>query len=257
LALYLALEQRWPLATRCVPRFSTMAVGAVGLLLVAGAVNGYLQVETWRGLWETNYGLLLLAKVALVLPLLGLGAYNNRFAVPRLRAGVAQPGERRRFVQAAGVELGIMLTIIGVTAVLVNANPAKHALEAEAAAAGHGGGGGHTAAGPASAPIELGDFGATVSVDPGTAGPNSIELRFDHADQRLPDLVEVTFSASLEDPALGPLVFKARSPAHGIWRVRGADLAIPGDWEIAVEAREGEFDLYSDTVSIPIGEASS
>ena len=66
-------------------RFSTIALGSVVVLLVAGAINGYLQVETWRGLWETNYGLLLLAKIRLIVPLLALGAYNNRYSVPRLR----------------------------------------------------------------------------------------------------------------------------------------------------------------------------
>ncbi|MDQ3668930.1 MAG: copper resistance protein CopC/CopD, partial [Actinomycetota bacterium] len=80
LALVLARENRWPLAARSVPRFSNMAVVSVAVLLVAGIVNGYLQVRAWRGLWETTCGLLLLSKVGLVLPLVGLGAYNNRYA---------------------------------------------------------------------------------------------------------------------------------------------------------------------------------
>ena len=89
LALRLAEDDRWPLATRAVPRFSAMAVVSVAVLIVAGLVSAYLQVRTWRGLWETEYGLLLLAKIVLALPLLALGAYNNRYAVPRLRAGIA------------------------------------------------------------------------------------------------------------------------------------------------------------------------
>ena len=125
LALKLAKEDRWPLATRAVPRFSNMAVISVVVLLVAGIINGYLQVRTWSALWETEYGLLLLGKVALVLPLLALGAYNNRYAVPRLKAGIASVLERRRFLRAAGVELGIMVAIVAVTAVLVNAEPAR------------------------------------------------------------------------------------------------------------------------------------
>jgi len=125
LALVLAREDRWPLATRAVPRFSNMAVVSVAVLLVAGVINGYLQVRTWSALWETKYGLLLLAKIALVVPLLGLGAFNNRYAVPRLKAGIASVLERRRFLTAAGVELAIMVAIVAVTAVLVNAEPAR------------------------------------------------------------------------------------------------------------------------------------
>ena len=92
LALVLARQDRWPLAAVAVPRFSTLAVGAVAVLLVAGVVNGYEQVRAWRGLWDTTYGLLLLGKVALVIPLLLLGLYNNRYAVPRLRRQIASVG---------------------------------------------------------------------------------------------------------------------------------------------------------------------
>jgi hypothetical protein len=82
-------------------------------------------VRVWRGLWETTYGRLLLAKLALVLPLLALGAYNNRFAVPRLKAGIASAVERTRFLRTAGAELAPMAAIVGVTAVLVAQPPAR------------------------------------------------------------------------------------------------------------------------------------
>jgi copper transport protein len=255
-ALYLALEERWPLATRCVPRFSTMALGSVVVLLVAGTVNGYLQVETWRGLWETNYGLLLLAKVALVLPLLALGAYNNRYSVPRLRAGIAQRVERRHFLQAAGVELAIMAAIVGVTAFLVDANPAKHELVAEAAAAEHGAQMGHPM-GAMEHEADFGEFQATVSIDPGTAGPNHIMLEVDESGPDTPALAEVTFKATLSQPDVGPLEFKAESTTPGRWEVEDADLPIAGTWQFSIEALVGEFDLYTETIAIEIGERTS
>jgi copper transport protein len=249
-ALWLALEQRWPLATRAVPRFSTMAVVSVAVLLVAGTVNGYLQVATWRGLWETNYGLLLLAKLALVVPLLGLGAFNNRYAVPRLRAGVALPYERRRFMRATGAELAVMVAIVGVTAFLVDSNPSKHALEAEAMAATHGGHEG----GPSSTEVDFGEFQATVAVDPGRAGPNRIVMELDHSMADTPELAAVVFKASLREPDVGPLAFEAKSPEHGRWVARAADLPIAGEWELRIEARVGEFDLYTEIIPIEIGE---
>jgi copper transport protein len=249
LALWLAVDQRWPLAARAVPRFSTLAVASVILLLLAGTVNGYLQVRTWRGLWETDYGLLLLAKIALLLPLLGLGAFNNRYAVPRLRAGVAQPSVRRRFMQAAGVELAIMTAIVGVTAFLVDANPAKHALEEEARAGTHAAHEG----GPSSTEVEFERFRATVAVDPGTTGPNRIVMELDHSQPDLPELAAVTFKASLTTPELGPLEFEAESPTHGRWEAE-ANLPIAGEWKLLVEARVGEFDLYRETIPLEIGE---
>jgi hypothetical protein len=54
--------------------------------------------------WDNQYGLLVLAKIVQVFRL-ALGAYNNRYAVPRLKAGMASVQERRR-LRVAGVELG-------------------------------------------------------------------------------------------------------------------------------------------------------
>jgi copper transport protein len=242
LALLLALEERWPLATRSVPRFSTMAVVAVAILLVAGTINGYMQIRAWRGLWETQYGLLLLAKVALVIPLLAMGAFNNRYAVPRLRAGVAQPRERRRFLQTAGAELVVMVAIIGVTAVLVNAPPAKSEIDMH---------------GPAITVVNFGDVEAHVSVEPGTAGRNEIHLMFEQANGEMVMLEEVKVSATLASRGIGPIEFEAeRMGHHGEWRVENADLTIPGDWQLRIEARRGEFELLTETTSISIREES-
>ena len=256
LALMLAKEDRWPLATRAVPRFSNMAVVSVVVLLVAGITNGYLQVRTWSALWETEYGLLLLAKVALVLPLLALGAYNNRYAVPRLRAGIASVLERRRFLRAAGVELGIMVAIVAVTAVLVNAEPARTemAMEMEEDAA-------HTEEPTETAAdheafegmVMLGDSEVMVMVDPAMPGENMIRLTFASPPE---NLTRVSAAASLPNQEIGPLNFKAKpDPAEpGTYVIENASLSIAGEWELRIEALQGEFDLLTETIAVPIGE---
>ncbi len=255
LALMLAKEDRWPLATRAVPRFSNMAVISVVVLLVAGIINGYLQVRTWSALWETEYGLLLLAKVALVLPLLALGAYNNRYAVPRLKAGIASVLERRRFLRAAGVELGIMVAIVAVTAVLVNAEPARTeaAMEMEE--------GTHTeepteTAGDHEAfegMVMVGDSEVMVMVDPAMPGDNMIRLTFTSPPE---NLTRVSASASLPSEDIGPLDLEAEpDPAEpGAYVIENASLSIAGEWELRIEALLGEFDLLTETIAVPIGE---
>ena len=74
-----------------------LAVVAVSWLIASGTISGYLQVRALRGLWETTYGQLLLLKLGLVLPLLLLGVYNNRRAVPRLREQIASAGGANAF----------------------------------------------------------------------------------------------------------------------------------------------------------------
>jgi copper transport protein len=233
LALVLSRGKRWELAATAVPRFSTMAVVAVSVLIVAGAVNGYLQVRAWRGLWDTEYGVLLLIKIGLVLPLLALGAYNNRFAVPRLRAQLASVIERRRFLRMAGAELVIMLAIVGVTAGLVNAPPARTEIEMHEAS---------------EIELRLGPFMAHMEVMPAQVGPNRIHLEFTKG---RPD--EVTISA--RSKAIGPLRYRARRGMEpGSYVVRRANLSPGGEWELRIDARRGQFDLFSDRVHISIDE---
>jgi copper transport protein len=241
LGLACAGGDRWPLATRCVPRFSIMAMVSVGVLIIAGTINGYLQVRTWSALWETKYGLLLLGKIGLLLPLLALGAYNNRFAVPRLKAGLASLPERRRFLQAASTELALMVAVVAVTAVLVNAPPAKSEAEMH---------------GPQTAEVVVGDLETNVTVEPAMPGPNQIHLDFGGHDGQPPDLAEVNVSATLASVGIGPLRYTAKEAAPGEWIVRNAQLTIAGDWQLRIEARRGEFELMTETISVSIDEES-
>jgi copper transport protein len=237
--LFLARDRRWPLAATAVPRFSSLALLSVAVLLVAGALNGYLQVRAWRGLWETEYGLLLMAKVALVLPLLVLGAYNNRRAGPRLRRQLASALERRRFLKAAGAELALMTAVVGVTAVLVSEPPAR----AEVAPKG-----------PFATVTKLGPLELNLVVDPGRAGVNAIHLYLTDRTGRPAAVDETRVSAVLASKRIGPLRFRARRVAPGHFSVYRAQLALAGDWQLGVEARRGEFESLTTSVSVPIRE---
>lgn len=239
--LMLARERRWPLAAEAVPRFSSLALLSVGVLLVAGTVNGYLQVKALRGLWETEYGLLLLAKVALVLPLLALGAYNNRRAVPRLRRQLASALERRRFLRTAGAELALMTAVVGVTAVLVAEPPAR----AEVAPRG-----------PYATVTALGSLELNLVVDPARAGANTIHLYLNDRTGRPAGVAEARVSAVLASKRIGPLRFRARRIAPGHFSVYGAQLALAGDWQLGIEGRRGEFESLTTSVSVPIRKES-
>jgi copper transport protein len=250
LALLLAEADRWPLATRAVPRFSNLAIGSVVALLVAGTVSAYLQLRTWSALWDNEYGLLVLAKIVLVVPLLALGAYNNRYAVPRLRSGIASVLERRRFLRTAGAELLIMVAIVAITAVLINTSPARiQAAEAS----------GHLLSPPTTkgtsfaGSVDLGDLKAAVIVVPAAPGDNVIHVTL------LPrgtaeKVTELTVKASLPSRQIGPLEYPAEPhpAAPGAYIVENASLPIAGDWELRIEALVGESDLLTETITVPI-----
>jgi copper transport protein len=237
IGLLVAKEDRWPLASSCVPRFSAFAVGSVAVLLVAGAVNGYLQVESWNALFNTTYGQLLIVKILLILPLLALGAFNNRFAVPNIRAGATSEPQRRRFLRMAGAEIAIMLTIVGVTAALVSEPPAKAAIT-EAALTGQ-----------PRAQLLAGPYHLEVEATPGTAGTNDIVFTVIHGDE----IAELTAQATLPSEDIGPLEFEAVQEGPKRWVVKDAQLAIAGTWDFRVQIRQGEFDAFAETVPLTIG----
>jgi copper transport protein len=237
LALILAGAGRWPLAAAIVPRFSVLAVGSVAVLLVGGIVNGYLEVRTWSGLWETNYGRLLLAKVAIVLFLLGLGAYNNRYAVPRLKRQVASVSEQRRFLRAAGAEVALFVAAIAVTAVLVAEPPARAVV---------------APSGPVARTAPVGPYELSLVVDPAEKGLNNIHLYLLQKNGQPAKVSDADVAATLPDPGIGPLKLDAHPAGPGHYSVLGASLPLAGDWDLDVSVRRGEFDLWQVTVRVPI-----
>ena len=78
-----------------VPRFSRAAIASVALLLATGIVASIVHLPTLASLWQTNYGLALIAKSALLACALVLGAVNNLRSRPRLVAAAAAPRPAR------------------------------------------------------------------------------------------------------------------------------------------------------------------
>lgn len=240
LALLLAGGDRWPLASRAVPRFSLLAVVSVATLITAGSIRGYQEVRSFNGLWHTTYGQLLLVKIALVLPLLLIGLYNNRFAVPRLKKHVASAVEQRRFLRAAGTELAIMAVIVGVTAVLVTEPPAKASV---------------SAAKYATDTVPIGPLEMNYIVEPARTGSNVIHLYFYRPKSGFPAGVDdATLKATLPSQGLGPLRIPLQRIVPSHYTTSSAVFPQPGDWRVTVEVRRGEFQSFTQTITVPIRE---
>jgi copper transport protein len=240
LGLLLAGDDRWPLASRAVPRFSLLAVFSVATLITAGTIRGYQEVRAFHGLWDTRYGQLLLVKIALVLPLLLLGLYNNRYAVPRLKKQIASVVEQRRFLRAAGTELAIMAAIVGVTAVLVTEPPAKASI---------------SAAKYATDTIPIGPLELNYLIDPAKTGPNVIHLYFYRPKSGFPASVDdAKMSATLPSKNLGPLRIPLTRIVPSHYAASAGVFPQAGDWQVTFEIRRGQFQSYTQTVTVSIRE---
>jgi copper resistance protein D len=102
-------------------RFSRMSMAGVVCILVSGATMSVLYIGSAQGFYGTAFGVMVGAKIAMFLMLLGLGGMNF-LLTERLRADPATPVNRlRRFAE---VEFGIGIAIFFAAASLTSVPPA-------------------------------------------------------------------------------------------------------------------------------------
>ncbi|MFF5296375.1 copper resistance CopC/CopD family protein [Paractinoplanes globisporus] len=105
------------------PAWSRWAALAVVWLVAGGVVQAVVQVGSVPALWRTDYGRLLLAKVAVLAVTLSVAFFARRM-VNRRQVVTAGAGRMRRTV---GIEVAATVVILGLSAVLVQVNPGRSA----------------------------------------------------------------------------------------------------------------------------------
>jgi copper transport protein len=159
---------------RALTTFSRLAFTCVVVLILTGVFASWRQVGfAIRGYLHTSYGNILLVKVAIVVALVGLAAISRSIVRKRQSAPLDAPdsavaaidertvGGLRRSV-AGEVLLGI--TVLAVTAILVNAQPARSALAPVLYSSSVSAGSGDNA------------MTISVTVDPARVGVNQIHV---------------------------------------------------------------------------------
>jgi putative copper resistance protein D len=108
-------------ARAAVLRFSSLGVASVGTLVASGSVNTWVLAGSVAALIETDYGHLLVAKVALFLVMLSFGAINRLWRTPRLaqawKAAVV-PSAIRQIERNSLIEAGVGAIIIVIVGLL-------------------------------------------------------------------------------------------------------------------------------------------
>lgn len=215
-------------------RFSSVALRAVGVLVVTGVVRAWAEVGALQALWSTPYGLVFLAKLAAFLPMIGLAAWNRARVLPRLATDEAAHGALRRHV---AVEAALGVVVLALTALLVNSTPAR-------VAAG--------LAGPAITEAALGDGRLDVIVDPNVVGENVVHLTMSGTDGRPLDVETVRVRFRMPDQDIGPIEGEAIRLGAGHFAVQGRQLSVPGLWTIEVLVPVDRFTDLRATVSVRV-----
>lgn len=219
-------------------RFSGLATLTVVAAGATGAFLGWNEVRSLDALTGTGYGRLLLAKVAAVAVVAGLGAYNHFRLLPALQQGKAKAA-LARLATTVRIEALVLVAVVALTSVLVFVTPARTSAEG----------------GPVERIIQLsGDAGSVqLVVAPARVGSNQIHLYTFDPEGRPTELAEeITLELELPAAQLGPIVRTATraGPAHS--QVDGDDLAVPGTWRITVRLRLDRFTEATGTAEVPV-----
>jgi copper transport protein len=218
-ALFATLRAGAAEALPALRRFSRIAAVAVPVLALGAIGFATVELGALADLRQTSYGGLVLLKALLLIVLVALAAVNRFRLVPALGRGDAgAAGWLRRTI--AG-EIGLVVCVAGVTAVLSQTPPPR----------------------PAAAGVVLslraGDRSLELAVAPAHAGRNTIRATFPAGSA---EPAEVTLEIGNAGAGVEPIVRRPVRVAPGAYRYAGDELAFPGTWTVAVHARIGEFD---------------
>jgi copper transport protein len=213
-----------------VSRFSTSAAAVLALLVLTGALLAWRIVGSWRALFTSGYGQLLLVKIALVAMAVAIASYNRFRLVPRVRnsVDVHHPSSTRALARTVTAEVAALVTVLLITGFLVDKNPPSGPAAIP------------TAHSPDSQETALGDLRAVVTLTPASAGTNTLSVRIQDGKGGLAAGVETPrLRVSSGDLDLGevPLEPADQGRYQGI-----VVLPHDGTWQVQISLRVGPFD---------------
>ncbi len=223
-------SERTGLLTRVTISFSTVALVAVTLIAVSGAIQAILEVGSVGDLFSTQFGRAVAIKIGLFAVLIGLGAANRMRIIPGLverldrSESPGRPGNSLRSMLR--VEVLLVTVVLGVTAALVS-YPPPDTLQA----------------GPAAGSVQVGGNRLDYTVDPAEVGSNEVHLYLfdDRTGAPVPvRSMEVSFALPSEE--IAPIDADARRAGPGHYVVPAAMLGVQGEWLADVAIRLSRFD---------------
>jgi copper transport protein len=205
-------------------------------VLTSTAVNARITAATASStatdaLVDTSYGRLILAKIAGLILLIGLGYLARRSIRRGLRPGPAAVGALRGLRASVAVELAVAAVILAFTAVLVNTATGRESYAPTL-----------TASQPFNTGGPRGTGTVHVFIGPARLGPNTIDVYF--TDDAGRGYVPAQVTAELYYPArnLGPITVPLTQAARGQYRTQLAAFTFTGQWSLVVTVRGDAFD---------------
>lgn len=246
--LALGLRGRWSSVEQAaiLPGWSRLASWSVVLLVATGTFATFREVGELDALFSTPYGRLLLFKQTLVglmllFALVGRSYVRQHYTVAVAAAAGSAVEDRTEPTEedvaglrrSVGIEAGLAVVVLAVTALLVNTTPAKAAFAPPYT--------GQSVAGP-----------LTVQVDiyPARKGLNGLHVYTVGAGGRTVDVAEVTGDVTRSDGEKITITPKRKSLGH--YEDLTFVLPAKGTWTIELQVRTSEVDSYATKQSFEV-----
>ena len=227
-----------------VPRFSLLASCCVSTVLLTGGYNAWAQVLV-RPALTTPYGVTLLVKLGLVLPLLGLGALNLLWVRPRLARADTAGQWLRRLVT---VEALLVVVILAAVGILTSLEPARQVVAQ----------GGNIFERPVTVQDTVEGLHIRLTVTPGRVGSNRVVVALsDRRGLPIRNASQVELRLGALDADIGELTASAAAHGDGTYVLDDALLSLVGQWQIHLVVRRPDaFDARTAwRVAVTVGEA--
>ncbi|WIJ26965.1 copper resistance CopC/CopD family protein [Devosia sp. RR2S18] len=225
--LVLLLRQDRRTATPPLIRFSRYIPYAIVPLVASGLVLAILQLGPPSQAWLTPYGLVLAAKLLLLVILFAIASWNRWVLTAPAAAGEAKAVKHMR--RGIAAEIVIILAVLGLVSVW-RFTPPPRALADELAAT-------------SSVTLTEGDYQAILTLSPGRIGANSALIQVSKGTGELPTPRSVRLSMQPQDDVIAPVTATAEQDSSGAWSVEQLTLPLPGEWVAGVEVRVSDFEL--------------
>jgi len=219
------------IARTATARFSIVGIASVGTLLATGIINTFYLAGSVPALLHTDYGRLLLIKIALFLAMVAIAAVNRLRLTPALlqQASIAASRDAlRQLRRNAAIEVLAGAIVIAIVAALGTMPPAIHAAHQHPT----------YEAVPADAAfvhIHLTEGMADVTIRPGRTGRARATIRLWDEDFAALDARQVSLTLTAPAAAGNPTPRPAVQRRDGAWQVDGIELSEPGNWMVTVD----------------------
>jgi copper transport protein len=213
----------------CVPRFSSVALGAVAALIVSGTGSAIIELPTLSSLWQTSYGKALLVKIGILLVALVLAATNLTRTRPRIQAATDDRDATRLLRRLVSGEVTLVAGALFAASVLTSlAPPAKALGEVGKAAAKVG-------PGAVSQVVTRNGYRVELLVAPNRAAvPNRFAVRITKNGAPVTGAT-VTTTLTMLDMQMSDQEYRLTDAGGGVYQHSAPALVMVGHWGLNFE----------------------